>query len=173
MAGSPGWMGLSLRARSCAEMDGQLGGAWAASENADSAKTIARPAGRGSAWRMLFMAGSVCWGGGKTWLECRPEAGSGQATRCVKDACRRMSRSIVVSPGLDGGRELRIERWKAARHESRGGDLARREFHELPGAWRASAGCSPGFCASARNTTSQNRGNAIHRRGGVLRARRG
>src|SRR5882724_11719242 len=169
MAGSPGLMGLSLRARSCAEMGGQLGGAWAATEHADSAEAIARPAGKRSARRMLVMGGSVCWGGGKTWLECRPEAGSGQATRCVKDACRRMSRSIVVSPGLDGGRELRIERWKAARHESRGGDLARREFHELPGAWRASAGCSPGFCASARSTISQNRENAIRPRGGGLR----
>src|SRR6266850_1273751 len=137
MAGSPGWMGLSLRARSCAEMDGQLGGAWAATENADSAEAIARPAGKRSVRRMLVMAGSVCWGGGKTWLECRPEAGSGQATRCVKDACRWMSRSIVVSPGLDGGRERRIGRRRAARRGSQGGDSEKREFHELPGAWRA------------------------------------
>src|SRR6266849_5856988 len=113
MAGSPGLTGLSLRARSCAEVGGQLEEVCASSENADSAKAIARPAGRGSAWRMLLMAGSVCWGGGKPWLECRPEA------------------------------------------------------------WRAREDYSPTFCAFARSTISQNRENAIDRRGGALRALRG
>src|SRR6267378_4611593 len=173
MAGSPGLTGLSLRARSCAEVGGQLEEVCASSENADSTKAIARPAGRGSAWRMLLMAGSVCWGGGKPWLECRPEARGGQATRCVKEACRWMSRRITVGPGVDDGRERRIERGTAARRASRGGDLARLEFRELPRAWRARADYSPTFCAFARSTISQNRENAIDRRGGALRALRG
>src|ERR1700674_85651 len=173
MAGSPGLTGLSLRARSCAEVGGQFAGTWAASGDAESAETIARTDGERSVRHMLLMAGSVCWGDGKAWLECRPEAESGQATRCVKEACRWMSRSITVGPGVDDGRERQIETGRAARRESRGGDLARPEFRELPRAWRASAGCSPGFCASARNITSQNRGNAIRWRGGALRVHRG